>query len=367
MPALTATLAATPLLLASGTGWSVHEVQEHDTLWDLARQHRTDVRTLVLANGLSDGGDLLRIGTTLRIPRVAAPGSGTPRHKSVRPRSVRYTVKAGDTVSELAVKFGISPSVIFSLNHLDRLGRIYVGKYLTLPEKAVRATAKSTRSTATGLKTSSYTIAPEDTLSGIARSVGAPLATLLKLNGLRMDSVIFAGQRLRVPHTSTSAPTSATTFAGRTYPQEVLDAAADHRTALARRSVPGPETTRRMVSETARRFGVNPALAMAIAYQESGFNQRQVSVANAIGTMQVIPSSGEWASELVGRRLNLLEISDNITAGVVILQALSRSADTLDQAIAGYYQGLGSVRRNGMFPDTKRYVANIHALTRRFT
>ena len=77
------------------------------------------------------------------------------------------------------------------------------------------------------------------------------------------------------------------------------------------------------------------------------------------------PSSGDWASELAGRRLDLLNTQDNITAGVVILRALTRSAATQDQAIAGYYQGLDSVQHNGMYADTKAYVANIKALRKR--
>ena len=75
-----------------------------------------------------------------------------------------------------------------------------------------------------------------------------------------------------------------------------------------------------MIIDTARRHGVDPRLALAVSWQESGWNQRQVSVANAIGAMQVIPSSGEWASQMAGRRLNLLKTQDNITAGVVILR-----------------------------------------------
>jgi N-acetylmuramoyl-L-alanine amidase len=120
------------------------------------------------------------------------------------------------------------------------------------------------------------------------------------------------------------------------------------------------------IASTATRHGVDPALAMAVAYQESGFNQRRVSVANAIGTMQVIPSSGRWASDLVGRPLDLMEVNDNITAGVVILKSLLASAPSREQAIAGYYQGLGSVRKNGMYADTERYVANVQRLSLRF-
>ena len=34
--------------------------------------------------------------------------------------------------------------------------------------------------------------------------------------------------------------------------------------------------------------------------------------------------------------------------------------------MAGYYQGLRSVRENGMFPDTRRYVDNVMYLKARF-
>ena len=51
----------------------------------------------------------------------------------------------------------------------------------------------------------------------------------------------------------------------------------------------------------------------------------------------------------------------------MLLEILTRSAANERQAIAGYYQGLRSVRENGMYPDTKRYVANVLALKKRFS
>jgi hypothetical protein len=56
-----------------------------------------------------------------------------------------------------------------------------------------------------------------------------------------------------------------------------------------------------------------------------------------------------------------------VTAGVVILKALLRSASSTDQAIAGYYQGLASVRSRGMFADTKAYVRSVRALHARLS
>jgi soluble lytic murein transglycosylase-like protein len=110
---------------------------------------------------------------------------------------------------------------------------------------------------------------------------------------------------------------------------------------------------------------VDPELALAVSWQESGWKQRVVSPANAIGTMQVIPSTGKFASSLVGRKLDLLKPQDNVTAGVVLLNRLA-SAAKLDIAVAGYYQGLGGVRRNGMYPDTKQYVKSVLRLKGQF-
>jgi soluble lytic murein transglycosylase-like protein len=95
---------------------------------------------------------------------------------------------------------------------------------------------------------------------------------------------------------------------------------------------------------------------------------RVVSPANAIGAMQVIPSTGEYVSRyLVHRRLNLLTAKDNVTAGVALLAQLMHVSNNPAKASAAYYQGLGSLRAHGMYADTKAYVANILALQRRFT
>ena len=121
-----------------------------------------------------------------------------------------------------------------------------------------------------------------------------------------------------------------------------------------------------LVAATAREMGVDPALALAVAHQESGFNQAAVSPANAIGVMQVIPTSGQWASDLVGRELNLLDPVDNATAGVALLRRLVETSTDLPTAIAGYYQGAAGVAKHGMYPDTRRYVANVQTHMSRY-
>jgi soluble lytic murein transglycosylase-like protein len=116
-----------------------------------------------------------------------------------------------------------------------------------------------------------------------------------------------------------------------------------------------------IIVETAQKMGVDPSLALAFGEQESGFRQHVRSGAGAIGTMQIMPITGQWTSELVGRQLNVHDARDNITAGVALIRQLIRTSPDLETAIASYYQGQYSVMTQGMFQETKRYVASVLA------
>ena len=117
------------------------------------------------------------------------------------------------------------------------------------------------------------------------------------------------------------------------------------------------DQVRRLVAAMARHYDVPPRLALAIAWQESGWQQRRVSSAGAIGVMQVMPDTGRWMRWYAGRPLRLRDTHDNVRAGVLTLRILRSWTKYDHNAIAAYYQGLGAVRRHGHFKDTKRYVA----------
>jgi LysM repeat protein len=121
---------------------------------------------------------------------------------------------------------------------------------------------------------------------------------------------------------------------------------------------------RRVIATKARRNGVNPDLALAIAWQEAGWKHGLVSSAGALGAMQVMPGTGQWMSVVVGRRLNLRDLHDNALAGVTLIRILRDQAG-LKTSVAGYYQGLAGVRRHGMYRSTKQYVANVLYLKKR--
>lgn len=280
-----------------------------------------------------------------------------------------HVVKPGDTVSHLAVRYGTTTSAIVAANSLDSRAMIRVGQRLSIPTAAAPSASVAAPAPAAATR---YTVRSGDTVSAIATRHATTVAAIVAANGLDSRAFIRAGQTLTIPGgAAASAPVTSglvgDSFAGRTYPAATVASANQNKATLLAIGAPSRAEMQALVASTARAMGVDPALAQAIAYQESGFNHASVSPANAIGTMQVIPSSGEWASDLVGRDLNLLDPTDNVVAGVAILRQLVRSAPDTATAIAGYYQGLAGVTRNGMYPDTRRYVASVQTLMTRFS
>jgi soluble lytic murein transglycosylase-like protein len=83
--------------------------------------------------------------------------------------------------------------------------------------------------------------------------------------------------------------------------------------------------------------------------------------------MQVLPSTGRSLGRLHGRSFNLLKASDNVEAGVLLIKDLLRATGSVERALAGYYQGLGSVARKGMLPQTRQYIRNVTVLRARFS
>jgi soluble lytic murein transglycosylase-like protein len=217
-----------------------------------------------------------------------------------------------------------------------------------------------------------YTVKSGDTLTHIAVRHGMGLSVLLQANGLSQSSTIYAGQQLKVSGTAATTSTAThedvvpNTFLHYTYPDHVVRDANANKRAVLSAGVPSRSQMQAIIADTARTMGVDPSLALAHSFTESSFNHASVSPANAIGAMQVIPASGKWASALVGRELNLLDPYDNAVAGVAIIRQLQRTAGSLDVGIAAYYQGLGGVQRNGMYPDTQDYVAKVKGYMQRF-
>jgi LysM repeat protein len=278
-----------------------------------------------------------------------------------------YSVAQGDTVIGIASRYGLDWHQVLELNALQPSSLIHPGQKLRLVGEATPAAPSPAPAPQ---PSGTYKIKPGDTLYGIAAKLAVPLGDLLAANGLSLSSVIYAGRSLNLPapapdlalaSSAKPQPLVDDSFLGFKYPDAVVASANANKRILNAAPVPTRDQMKQIVADTARKMGVDPVLALSLAYQESGFSQRAVSPANAIGVMQLVPSSAEWASDLVGRKLNPLDPYDNATAGIAIVRALINAGPDQDAAIAGYYQGQTSVAQRGMFEDTKAYVKAVTA------
>ena len=270
------------------------------------------------------------------------------------PGVLRVRVHRGDTLSELAARHHTTVARIVSLNHL-RGDLILAGEILRLPGNA--APARSAGRIRRSLRT--YVVRPGDNLTAVAAHLGTTRAFLTARNHLR-TTTLQIGQRLGYVVTVRTAPAHPQVSSG------VTQSAARDRAALHRRHLPSKATVRQLIRRACRRHGVPAALALALAYQESGFQQRVVSPVDAIGVMQVLPSTGRGLARMHGRRFDLLTASDNVEAGVLLIGDLLRATGSVPLTLAGYYQGLGSVHSIGLLPQTRAYITNIQLLQRRF-
>jgi len=85
---------------------------------------------------------------------------------------------------------------------------------------------------------------------------------------------------------------------------------------------------------------------MAVAWWESGWNQRAVSPVGAIGVMQVNPATAATAGPLLlGRHADPRQLADNIDLGAAILKEdLDRYGNNLIKALVAYNSGPGAVK-----------------------
>jgi soluble lytic murein transglycosylase-like protein len=201
-----------------------------------------------------------------------------------------------------------------------------------------------------------YTVRPGDTLSGVAASSGIGVDQLAWMNGLDPDALLLAGTALKLPTgasiaSNSPAPPAATTLAPNAPPY-----------------VTPTSVTAEQIGAVASTHGVPPDLAAAVAWQESGFNNGLVSAANARGVMQILPGTWSWVQDqLAAGPLDPNSAIDNVRAGVLYLGQLMRdSGGNPAVAVANYYQGTASVSRDGLLPETQRYVDNVMALRSRF-
>jgi LysM repeat protein len=345
---------------------AIHTVAPGETLWGIAYANNLPTSAVAAANGLSPEARVVA-GTNLTIPvpgqaptppvtpAPASPGTATAPAAT---GGGGYRVQPGDSLSAIAVRQGVSLGTLAAANGLKTDSWVIQGTTLKLPAPGSAPAAVQGTASAAGQGApeamGAYTVRPGDTLSELAAASRVPAAQMAYMNGLDPNGQLIAGTVIKLP---TGASINATTPApARTIVPQAAPMASPGR------------LTAGQVGTLAAQSGAPSSLAAAIAWQESGFNNAMISPANARGVMQVMPGTWSWVqSTLSSARLDPSSPTDNVRAGSLYLAHLLRETNgDPAMAAAGYYQGLASVRRIGMLPETRRYVANVLALRGRF-
>jgi N-acetylmuramoyl-L-alanine amidase len=261
--------------------------------------------------------------------------------------SVPHTVVPGDTLWSIATANGLSPETLAAANGIPADAHVVLGTTIQVPDGSAPATG-SAAPPALG----AYTVQQGDTLSAIAARAGFSADEIAWMNGLDATAPLLAGTALKLP-------TGATVPASQPAPR-LVPASAPYATA--------GSSTSGEIAQVAAAEGVPGSLAAAIAWQESGFNNAVVSPANARGVMQLMPGTWDWVEKnLAATPLDPASPHDNVRAGVLYLgNLLQQTGGDERAAAAAYYQGLGSIRAQGVLPETQRYVENVMALRARF-
>lgn len=321
-------------------------VQPGQTLSQIAAAHGSTVARLAALNDIADPN---RVYPGQRIQLRPAP-----RVTQRRPATVTHRVSYGETLTGIAARYRTTVDALAQRNGLADASRIYAGQLLRISARHARSTGPYGSAQPASRV---HLVRWGETLSGIATRYRVSMASIADANHLANTSFIRTGQELRIP--GAAQPRGARPHppaAGVRMPAEMAARVAQR------------AGIRRIIVAEARRQGVPAAFALAVAWQESGWQPNVVSSAGAIGVMQLLPATGDWVSAtMLGAHLNLWDPHDNVRAGVRLLKHyLARYGGNRSLALAAYYQGQSAADHYGIFTVSRPYIASILFLQRMF-
>jgi soluble lytic murein transglycosylase-like protein len=208
-----------------------------------------------------------------------------------------------------------------------------------------------------------HEVQPGENLTGIAARYGVSVTELVSLNDLSDPNHLLVGARLHLPGGSSWSTARAGSSSAASPAAPVSETAPMFSISDWERS-----ETSRLLHRAAREFGVQPSLLKALTYTESRWRQDVVSRSGAIGVGQLLPETAQWLAAMMDEPgLDPTSKVDNIRLSARLLRLLLDKAGSPKRAIASYYQGIGSVLRDGVSDGGARYARIITSRQAWFT
>ena len=184
-------------------------VKRGETLSEIADRYGTSVNRLMEMNGLRDANDLWA-GSRIKVPGNVYSGGG----------SGNYTVKAGETLSEIADRYGTSVDRLVQLNGLRDANDLWAGSRIQVPGASARPQVAVNKNAKT------HQVQPGESLSSIADRYGVSMQRLIAINGISNPNQVMAGSTLTLRAASKPKPKPAAPVAAKPKPKPAAVVAA---------------------------------------------------------------------------------------------------------------------------------------------
>jgi len=199
------------------TSWVRHKIKRGETVSSIAARYGVSQYAIFEANNLKRRAKIYA-GKELIVPVPLGreySSSSRRKNRDYQARNAIYTVRAGDTMWDIAKAFGTTVSALRRINYIERGSRIYVSQKLKIPSNATKLKGKNnldSKSSSTYAKTNgssaktknsakhngTHKVRRGDTIWDIARMYGTTTSRIRSLNGLGRSSRIYPGQVLIV-------------------------------------------------------------------------------------------------------------------------------------------------------------------------
>ena len=159
-------------------------IKKGDTLSQIAIDYNTTIEKLVEINNIRNP-NLIYAGNRLLVPVTNSNSSDQENGENQLQDYQIYTVKKGNTLSQIAINYNTTVEKIVSLNNITNPNLIYIGQNIKIP--IVRYSGNTT-----------YTIKRGDTLYSISRRYNTTVANLVRINRIKNPNLIYAGNVIKI-------------------------------------------------------------------------------------------------------------------------------------------------------------------------
>lgn len=180
---------ATAVPILSDSGYTTYTIQSGDSWWYLAQLSERSISDLKKLNNINTNN--LKIGQVIMLPGLNLSIKNEKQEQTVEYISTgnleTYTIKEGDTISSISIKYNIKLNSLYRENNLTSKSIIHIGQVIRLPGYPIEKETSNL-----------YTVKEGDSLWLIAQKKEIPYSKLLELNNLSSNSKLNIGDKIRL-------------------------------------------------------------------------------------------------------------------------------------------------------------------------